>query len=118
MSKRNRVAAVVGVGHTDWVGDWKRVRAGERPDDCYGYAAGAFRNALADAEMTRDQIDGLIVGPTTAYERMAEVLNMNVRWGDQADAVRALIESCPQLTWSGCFKDMAGNDRVIHAIKT
>ena len=37
---------------------------------------------------------------------------------DQADAVRALIESCPQLTWSGCFKDMAGNDRVIHAIKT
>ena len=94
MSKRNRVAAVVGVGHTDWVGDWKRVRAGERPDDCYGYAAGAFRNALADAEMTRDQIDGLIVGPTTAYERMAEVLNMNVRWGDQADAVLSVAQAC------------------------
>lgn len=94
MSMRNRVAAVVGVGHTDWVGDWKRVRAGERPDDCYGYAAGAFRNALADAEMTRDQIDGLIVGPTTAYERMAEVLNMNVRWGDQADAVLSVAQAC------------------------
>ncbi|MFP1632815.1 thiolase family protein [Zhengella sp. ZM62] len=94
MSMRNRVAAVVGVGHTDWVGDWKRVRAGERPDDCYGYAASAFRNALADAEMTRDQIDGLIVGPTTAYERMAEVLNMNVRWGDQADAVLSVVQAC------------------------
>ena len=94
MSMRNRVAAVVGVGHSDWVGDWNRVRAGERPDDCYGYAASAFRNALADANMTRQQIDGLIVGPTTAYERMAEVLNMNVRWGDQADAVLSVAQAC------------------------
>ncbi len=94
MSKRNRVAAVVGVGHSDWVGDWNRVRAGQRPDDCYGYAASAFRNALADANMTRSQIDGLIVGPTTAYERMAEVLHMNVRWGDQADAVLSVAQAC------------------------
>jgi acetyl-CoA acetyltransferase len=44
--------------------------------------------------MTRGQIDGLIVGPTTAYERMAEVLNMNVRWGDQADAVLSVVQAC------------------------
>jgi len=94
MRSLKRVAAVVGVGHTDWVRDWGRVRAGERPDDCYGYAASAFRNALADANMTRDQIDGLIVGPTTAYERMAEVLRMNVRWGDQADAVLSVVQAC------------------------
>ena len=94
MRSLNRVAAVVGVGHSDWVGDWQRVRAGERPGDCYAYAASAFRNALADAQMTRDQIDGLIVGPTTAYERMAEVLRMNVRWGDQADAVLSVAQAC------------------------
>lgn len=94
MTARSRVAAVVGVGHSDWVADWHRVRAGERPDDSYGYAATAFRNALADANMTRDQIDGLIVGPTTAYERMAEVLAMNVRWGDQADAVLSVVQAC------------------------
>jgi acetyl-CoA acetyltransferase len=94
MRSLNRVAAVVGVGHSDWVGDWQRVRAGERPGDCYAYAASAFRNALADARMTRDQIDGLIVGPTTAYERMAEVLRMNVRWGDQADAVLSVAQAC------------------------
>lgn len=94
MSKLNRVAAVVGIGHSDWVTDWQRVRAGERPDDCYGYAASAFRNALADANMTREQIDGLIVGPTTAYERMAELLKMNVRWGDQADAVLSVVQAC------------------------
>lgn len=94
MRSLKRVAAVVGVGHSDWIGDWHRVRAGERPGDCYAYGASAFRNALADAKMTRDQIDGLIVGPTTAYERMAEVLNMNVRWGDQADAVLSVVQAC------------------------
>jgi acetyl-CoA acetyltransferase len=94
MRSLKRVAAVVGVGHSDWVGDWHRVRAGERPGDCYAYATSAFRNALADANMTRGQIDGLIVGPTTAYERMAEVLNMNVRWGDQADAVLSVVQAC------------------------
>jgi acetyl-CoA acetyltransferase len=94
MRTLKRVAAVVGVGHSDWVGDWHRVRAGERPGDCYAYATSAFRNALADASMTRDRIDGLIVGPTTAYERMAEVLNMNVRWGDQADAVLSVVQAC------------------------
>lgn len=94
MRSLKRVAAVVGVGHTDWVRDWNRVRAGERPDDCYGYAAGALRNALADAGIDRSRIDGLIVGPTTAYERMAEVLGMNVRWGDQADAVLSVVQAC------------------------
>lgn len=94
MRSLKRVAAVVGVGHSDWLGDWHRVRAGERPGDCYAYATSAFRHALADANMTRGQIDGLIVGPTTAYERMAEVLNMNVRWGDQADAVLSVVQAC------------------------
>ncbi|TWG90162.1 acetyl-CoA acetyltransferase [Mesorhizobium sp. J18] len=94
MKSLKRVAAVIGVGHSDWVGDWTRVRAGERPDDCYGYAASAFRNALADANIAREKIDGLIVGPTTAYERMAEVLGMNVRWGDQADAVLSVVQAC------------------------
>jgi acetyl-CoA acetyltransferase len=94
MRSLKRVAAIVGVGHSDWVGDWARVRNGERPGDCYAYGASAFCNALADANMTRAQIDGLIVGPTTAYERMAEVLNMNVRWGDQADAVLSVVQAC------------------------
>jgi acetyl-CoA acetyltransferase len=94
MRSLKRVAAVVGVGHTDWVRDWQRVRTGERPDDCYGYAAGALRNALADAGMKKSEIDGLIVGPTTAYERMAEVTGLNVRWGDQADAVLSVVQAC------------------------
>jgi acetyl-CoA acetyltransferase len=88
-----RSAAVVGVGHSDWRGDWDRVRAGETPYDAYGYAAVAFRHALADANITRAEIDGLIGGHTTAYERMGEVLGLDVRWGGQADAVGAILQA-------------------------
>ena len=88
-----RAAAVVGVGHSDWVGDWKRVRGGEKPTDSYGYGAIAFRQALDDAGIGKDEIDGLIVGPTTAYERMSEVLGIDPRWGDQADAVLSVAQA-------------------------
>ncbi len=89
----HKAAAVVGIGQTDWVGDYARVRAGEKPADSYGYGAAAFRAALADAELHRDEVDGLIVGPTTAYERMGEVLGIDPRWGGQADAVQAVVQA-------------------------
>lgn len=92
-TRLNRVAAVVGVGHTDWRADWRRSRAGEKPSDGVGYAAFAFREALRDCGLGRDQIDGLIVGPTTAYERTAEVLGLDPRWGGQADAAGAVIQA-------------------------
>ena len=78
--KLSKVAAVVGVGHSDYVADYARVRAGEKPHDSYGYASQAFRAALCDAGIARNDIDGLIVGPTTSYERLGEVLGLNVRW--------------------------------------
>jgi Acetyl-CoA acetyltransferase len=86
-------AAVIGIGHTDWKGDHARVRAGMKPHDSYGYAAQAFNVALADAGIDRSEIDGLIVGPTTAYERVGEVLGLDVRWGGQADAMTAVMEA-------------------------
>ena len=89
-----RAAAVVGIGHTDWVGDWHRARAGEKPADCYGYALRAFNAALDDSGLQRAEIDGLIAGPTTAYERLGEVLAINPRWGDQADAVLSIVQAC------------------------
>lgn len=84
-------AAIVGVGHTDWVGDYARTRAGEKPGDSHAYAARAFTRALQDAGIARGEVDGLVVGPTTAYERMGEVLGLNPRWGGQADAVSAVV---------------------------
>lgn len=89
-----RAAAVVGIGHTDWVGDWTRARAGEKPADSQGYALRAFNVALADSGLKRADIQGLIAGPTTAYERLGEVLGINPSWGDQADAVLSIVQAC------------------------
>lgn len=112
-SDLRRAAAVVGVGHSDWVGDWARVRNGERPSDGYGYGMTAFNRALADAGLTRDDVDGLIVGPTTAYERQAEILGVDPRWGDQGDAVQSVIKACSAIQ-SGLASVVAlvyGNDQ-------
>lgn len=108
-----RAAAVIGVGNSDWIGDWTRTRNGEQPSDSYGYGMSAFNRALSDAGISRDEIDGLIVGPTTAYERSAEVLGINPRWGDQADAVKSVIQACSAIQ-SGLASVVAlvyGNDQ-------
>lgn len=107
------VASVIGIGQSDWVGDHSRVRAGERPHDSYGYGAQAFLSALADSGIARDEVDGLIVGPTTAYERVGELLGLNVRWGGQADAMTAVMEACMAI-YAGLASVVAlvyGNDQ-------
>jgi acetyl-CoA acetyltransferase len=90
----SKVAAVVGVGHTDWRADYARTRAGEKPRDSNGYGADAFKVALADADLSVSDIDGLIVGPTTPYERIGEILGIDARWGGQADAMLGVIQAC------------------------
>lgn len=113
------ISAVVGVGHTDWAQDYKRVRAGEKPHDSTGYATLAFNRALQDAGVSRDEIDGLIVGPTTAYERMGEILNINPRWGGQADAVQAVLQAVLAIR-SGMAEVIAlvyGNDQRSAAVQ-
>jgi acetyl-CoA acetyltransferase len=89
-----RVAAVVGVGSTDWAADSKTVRAGGKPYDSFGYAAVAFRRALEDAGIEASDIDGVVAGPTTAHERTCEILGINPRWGIQADAMLGVQEAC------------------------
>lgn len=114
-----RAAAIIGVGHTDWVSDWQSVRKGEKPDDSNGYAATAFRNAVKDAGIRREEIDGLIVGPTVAYERMGELLGLNVRWGDQADAVLSVLQAVMAIE-CGLAETVAlvyGNDQRSAAIQ-
>jgi acetyl-CoA acetyltransferase len=70
-SLRNR-AAIVGVATT---------RYGSFPDtDEYGLAAQAFRGALEDSGLTRDDIDGLVVCRIPSYARMGEVLGLDPRW--------------------------------------
>jgi acetyl-CoA acetyltransferase len=65
-------AAVVGVGATAY---------GSFPEtDEYGLAADAFRTAIADCGLDKDQIDGLLVCRIPSYFRMGEVLGLDPRW--------------------------------------
>lgn len=107
------VGAVVGIGHTDYRPDYDAVRAGGKPFDSYGYAATALQRAIADAGISRSDIDGLIVGPTTSLERSAELFGINVRWGAQADAVQAMLSAIMAIQ-SGMAEVVAlvyGNDQ-------
>lgn len=115
----SNISGIVGVGHTDWVQDYKKVRNGEKPFDSYGYATLAFNRALQDAGISRDEVDGLIVGPTTAYERMGEILNIDPRWGGQADAVQAVFQAVMAIK-SGFAEVVAlvyGNDQRSAAVQ-
>lgn len=113
------VAAVVGVGHTDWRADYTAVRKGGKPFDSYGYAAVAFKRALADAGLAVGDVDGLIVGAPTAYERLGELLGVSPRWGGQADAIGAVMQACMAIH-SGMAEVVAivyGNDQRSAAIQ-
>ena len=87
------VASVVGIGETDYAADYAVAREKAGAHDSYGYAALAFTRALQDAGLRKQDIDGLIVGPTLAPERTGEVLGMDVRWMGQGDAVNALMQA-------------------------
>ena len=70
--------AVAGVGHTAF-GSFP-----ERSD--YGLAAEAFRNALEDCGLRRQDIDGLACCRIPYYARMGEILGLNPRWTLQTPA--------------------------------
>ncbi len=64
--------AVVGVGNTPY---------GNFPNtDEYGLGAHAFRNAVADCGIDKNEVDGLLVCRVPYYARMAEVLGIQPRW--------------------------------------
>jgi acetyl-CoA acetyltransferase len=64
--------AVIGVGNTAY---------GSFPDvDEYGLASQAFRSAVAESGIDKNEIDGLLVCRIPYYARMGEVLGIDPRW--------------------------------------
>lgn len=111
--------AIVGVGETDYAADWRKARAGVPCDDSYGYGQRAFVRALADAGLVKEDIDGLIVGPTLAYERTAEVLGLDVHWGGQADAAMSIVSAASAIATglADCVALVYGNDQKTAAVQ-
>jgi acetyl-CoA acetyltransferase len=113
LARLSNEVAVVGVGDTDYPADYRTPRVGEEAPDRYALAATALRRALADAGLAKGELDGLIVGPPLAYERAAEVLGIEPRFGGSADAVGAVVEGVLAIT-SGLASTVAlvyGNDQ-------
>jgi acetyl-CoA acetyltransferase len=112
MNKLGGAAAVVGIGHTDWPGDYALVRGGGKPFDSYGYAATALKRALDDAGLKASDIDGLLVGQL-AYERAGEIFGISPRWGGTCGAVDGVLQAV-MLIASGLAEVVAlvyGNDQ-------
>jgi acetyl-CoA acetyltransferase len=105
--------AIVGIGDTDYGEDYIRARGGSAYQDCYGYAARAFCRALTDCGLKREDIDGLIVGPTLSSERTGEILGINPGWSSQADAVNAVLQGALALHCglAECVALVYGNDQ-------
>ena len=71
-AKLSNRTAVIGVGHTAY---------GNFPlEDEYSLAAKAFRNAVEDCGIDKNEIDGMLVCRIPYYARMGEVLGLNPRW--------------------------------------
>ena len=101
------VAAIVGVGDTDYAADYRTARGeatavGSGGGDSYVLAARAFRRGLDDAGLEKGEIDGLCVGGPLAHERLSEVLGLNPRWSSGGDAPRSLIEAVQAINAGLC----------------
>ena len=101
------VAAIVGVGDTDYAADYRTARGeatavGSGGGDSYVFAARAFRRALDDAGLEKSEIDGLCVGGPLAHERLSEVLGLNPRWSSGGDAPRSVIEAVQAINAGLC----------------
>ena len=101
------VAAIVGVGDTDYAVDYRTARGeamavGSGGGDSYVFAARAFRRALDDAGLEKGEIDGLCVGGPLAHERLSEVLGLNPRWSSGGDAPRSVIDAVQAINAGLC----------------
>lgn len=104
---------IIGVGDTDYALDWALCRQSKARTDAYGYTVTAFNRALADAGISKTDIDGLYIGAPLAYERTAEVLGLDVRWASSGDSAQALqdAEAAIQAGYAQCMALVYGNDQ-------
>jgi acetyl-CoA acetyltransferase len=104
ISNLSGMVAVVGVGDTDYRGDYEGSRqsyksGANQPTGSHELAVRALKRALDDAALDKSAIDGLVVGSTLSYERTAELVGLDVRWADEGhDAAQSIISATMAIT--------------------
>lgn len=73
---------------------------GEPCANNHGYAQLAFTRGTTDACLQKQDVDGLVVGPTIGYERIDEVLGLGGSRAGQADAGLSVIEGAAAIATS------------------
>src|SRR5947208_15300863 len=94
--------AVVGVGDTDYGKDYRGARGqavskGEARYDSYSLASRAFKRALDDAGLRKDDIDGLCVAGIST-ERACELSELDPPWSGRGDAPRCITANSLPIT--------------------
>ena len=88
--------AIIGVGETNYASDYPASRAGQPVTDHYGFGVRAFKAALDDAGLKREDIDG-IIACSVPLGRLVEVLGMEPRFSaasfDPATALMTAIDA-------------------------
>jgi acetyl-CoA acetyltransferase len=99
---------VVGVGESDYLNDYRAGAKGNATEkgsgamNSYQLAATALRRALDDAGLTKDDIDGLVVGGPMSTERTCEVLGINASWCVSGDAPRGIVAAVQAINAGLC----------------
>jgi acetyl-CoA acetyltransferase len=88
--------AIIGVGETDYAADYPASRAGQPTTDHYGFGVRAFKAALNDAGLRREDIDG-VIACSVPLGRMVELLGIEPRFSassfDPATALMMAIDA-------------------------
>ena len=106
--------AVVGVGDTDYAKDYESARLARQAGqdetgalDSYGLAALAFRRALQDSGLKKEDIDGIAVGGPVVHQRVCEILGINPVWGLEGAQADVLLPQAVQAIASGACTTVA-----------
>ena len=101
--------AVVGVGNTDYSADYEAARTARREGrnergllDSYGLAAMAFKRALDDSGLKKEDIDGVAVGGPVMHQRVCEILGINPVWSDTGGGDQLVPSAVRAITSGAC----------------
>ena len=99
--------AVVGIGDTDYAKDYRK-RGEAAPFDSYGLAATAFKRALEDSGLKKEDIDGVASCRYVNSENIIDILGLTPRWGSSLEAGESMVLTCAiQAIFSGMCDTVA-----------